>query len=44
VVVTEPTLPDRAAEDRDESWGDRADDDDEERLQRERPPHHDRED
>lgn len=33
-----PILPDRAAEDRDESWGDRAGDDDE-RILRERPPH-----
>lgn len=34
----EPLLPDRASEDRDESWGDRPGDDDE-RYLREVPPH-----
>jgi len=34
-----PVVPDRAAEDRPEAWGERADEDDDERYLRERPPH-----
>lgn len=34
-----PVLPDRAAEDRAEAWGDRTDEEDDERYLRERPPH-----
>jgi hypothetical protein len=35
-----PVLPDRAAEDREEAWGDRRGDRDDEWYRRERPPHH----
>ncbi|WP_299038789.1 hypothetical protein [uncultured Pseudokineococcus sp.] len=35
----DPVLPDRAAEDRPEAWGERADEDDDERYLRDRPPH-----
>jgi hypothetical protein len=38
-----PVLPDRADDDRDEAWGDRAEDGDaaDRRLWEDRPPHHD---
>ena len=38
-----PVLPDRSDDDRDEGWGDRPrEDDDDQRFHDERPPHHDR--
>ena len=40
--MTEPVLPERAAEDRDEAWGEHEDEDDNERLEADRPPHHER--
>ena len=39
--MTEPPLPDRGDNDTDESWGEPPEDDDEERLESERPPHYD---
>jgi hypothetical protein len=39
--VTEPTPPDRADDDSDVGWGEsQPNDDDDERLHDERPPHH----
>ena len=40
--MTEPNLPDRADEDTDMAWGDKPQDDNDERLEDERPPHYDR--
>jgi hypothetical protein len=39
--VTTPDIPERAVEDTDEAWGDEPEENDE-RLEQERPPHHDR--
>jgi hypothetical protein len=37
-----PVVPDRSDDDRDEGWGDRADErDDDQRFLDDRPPHHD---
>jgi hypothetical protein len=35
----EPILPDRSSDDTDRGWGDEPEEDDVERLRRERPPH-----
>jgi hypothetical protein len=40
--VSVPDPDERASEDTDEAWGDRPDPDDDERLEQDRPPHHDR--
>jgi len=40
--VTEPTIPDRADEDTDQAWGDEPTDENDERLEQDRPPHYDR--
>lgn len=39
--MSEPWVPDRSDDDRDDGWGERPeeDDDDDERITRERPPH-----
>ncbi|HEV7207400.1 MAG TPA: hypothetical protein VGN54_01535 [Mycobacteriales bacterium] len=37
----QPLLPDRASADDDAAWGDRPGPDDDERLNADRPPHHD---
>jgi hypothetical protein len=39
--VTESPLPDRPDNDTDRVWGDESEEDDEERLESERPPHYD---
>ena len=44
-AVTQPVLPDEPEKDSDAAWSERpesAEDETDERLQRERPPHHDR--
>jgi hypothetical protein len=38
---SDPVLPDRAAEDRDEAWGDAPAGREDDWYRRERPPHHD---
>ena len=38
--VTEPTLPNRATEDTDDAWGEQPEDNDD-RLEDDRPPHYD---
>jgi hypothetical protein len=40
--MTEPTIPNRADEDTDQGWGDEPTDENDERLEAERPPHYDR--
>jgi len=36
----QPVIPDRASEDSDAAWGERPPPDDDERLNADRPPHH----
>jgi hypothetical protein len=40
--MTEPVLPDRPEGESDAAWSEERPDDPDERLRRERPPHHDR--
>lgn len=40
--MTEPVLPDRSEDQTDVGWTEAPEEDDEERLRRERPPHHER--